>query len=260
MRGGDLAVTMTQPVVLPSATAAGGGLLAQADPVPGGWTRGAVDFATDACLAAGTHVYCATSPTEKEFQGFALAAFEAFVVEVGVTCTTLSGRARNDEAEAKARRALSVKAEFSVGSELATGAVTGNPSLADATGSGSAATAAEALAILEDAIATNLRGDLAFVHATPARLVELVGANVLYRDFDSWRTPSGHLVIASPGYVGNIDDELVATTPVYASLGEIDPIRTFDRELNQFLAVTEAPAIAVFDDCFNESVAITTSP
>jgi hypothetical protein len=155
--------------------------------------------------------------------------------------------------------------EFSVGFVLATGTTqalvdTGNPDLADATSVGSGADAVAALALIEDAIATNLMGHLAWVHVTPATLVELVSATAVYRDMGSWRTPTGHLVVASPGYAGNIDDLIVATTEVFASRGEIELMSTVDRSDNRHLAVHEAAALAVMDPCFNVSVGIGTSP
>jgi hypothetical protein len=68
------------------------------------------------------------------------------------------------------------------------------------------------------------------------------------------------LVVTSPGYVGNIDGELVATTEVFAAVGEIDLVRTVDRSDNRYLAVHEAPALAVFDPCYMVSVSVVTSP
>ena len=258
-------MTLTRGVILPSATAVGGGTSAQARPLPDGWETG-VDFATEACLIAGEHLFCPDSPTAKQFQSSSLAEFKAYGVEVSVVCTTLGGERARAEREARAFQALTVKEEGSVGQVLATGLTTAgqdtlNPSLADAASGGTGATATAALAVLEDAIATNLMGLLAWVHVTPATLVELVSATAVYSGrHGSWRTPSGHLVVASPGYVGNIDDELVATTEVFASVGSIDLVRTVDRSDNRYLAVHEAPALAVFDPCFNVSVAIGDSP
>ncbi len=259
-------MTLTRGINLPPATAVGGGILDQAQALADGWTRG-VEFATEACLAAGEHVFCPTSPVEKEFQGTVLSDFHPFMVEVSVVCTTLSGARANAERESRAAAALSVVDEFSVGHVLATGETqagvdTTNPSLADAvaTSPATAATAAEGLAVIEDSIASNLRGHLAWVHVTPATLVELVAAQAVYRDFDGWRTPTGHLVVASPGYVGNIDGEIVATTEVFASRSDAELVDTVDRSDNRYLAVHEAAALAVFDPCFAVSVGITTSP
>lgn len=254
-------MTLTRGVVLPPATAVGGGILDQAQALPDGWERG-VEFATEACLAAGEHVFCPDSPTAKSFQGTDLTEWFSYGIEVSVVCTTLGGARGNAEREEKARAALTVVDEFSVGHVLATGETTagtdtGNAALVDAVSGGSAADAAGALAILEDSIASNLRGHLAWVHVTPARLTELLAAQALYRDFDGWRTATGHLVVASPGYVGNIDDEIVATTEVFASRGAIELMDTVDRDDNRYLAVHEAAALAVFDPCFNVSVGIT---
>lgn len=258
-------MTLTRGVILPSATAVGGGILAQARPLPDGWESG-VDFATEACLIAGEHLFCPDSPTAKQFQSTALAEFKAYGVEISVVCTTLGGERARTEREARAFQALGVVEEFSVGFVLATGLTqagqdTGNPSLADASSGGSAADEVAALALLEDNIATNLHGHLAWVHVTPATLVELAACSAIYLDdLGSWRTPSGHLVVTSPGYVGNIDGELVATTEVFAAVGEIDLVRTVDRTDNRYLAVHEAPALAVFDPCYMVSVSVVTSP
>lgn len=259
-------MTLTRGVILPSATAVGGGILAQARPLPDGWESG-VDFATEACLIAGEHLFCPTSPAAKAFQGSDLAEFKAYGVEISVVCTTLGGARSQAEREARAFQALGVVEEFSVGFVLATGLTqagqdTGNPSLADATSGGSAADEVAALALLEDNIATNLHGHLAWVHVTPATLVELAACGAVYRDElkNVWRTPSGHVVVTSPGYVGNIDGELVATTEVFAAVGEIDLVRTVDRTDNRYLAVHEAPALAVFDPCYMVSVSVVTSP
>lgn len=259
-------MTLTRPITLPPATPVGGGILDQAQGLAPGWERG-VSFATEACLAAGEHVFCHDSPTEKSFQTTLLSEWHAYGIEVSVQCSTLGGERAQGEREARAFQALEAKDEFSVGYVLATGETqagldTQNPSLADATASGTAATAVEALALIENLIATNLRGMQAWVHVTPARLTELVDAGVLYRtDGPRWRTATGHVVVASPGYVGNIDDEIVATTEVFAERGEIELIRTYDRSDNRHMAVHEAAALAVFDPCFSVSVAIeATSP
>lgn len=258
-------MTLTRPITLPPASPVGGGILDQAAGLPDGWERG-VEFATEACIAAGEHVFCPDSPTLKQFQGSVLADFSPFGIEVSVQCTTLTGSRAEAEREARAFQALEAIDEFSVGYVLATGETqagtdTGNPALLDATSAGSAATAVAALAIIEDAIGENLRGMQAWVHVTPSTLTALVDAGVVYRtDGPRWRTPTGHVVVASPGYVGILDGEIVATTPVYAERGEIERVDTVVVATNRRMAVHEAPAIAVFDPCFNVSVSFGTSP
>lgn len=252
-------MTLTRAVALPPASTVGGGVLGNARPLPEGWTRG-LTFASEACLVAGSHQFCATSPTEKEFQandGFG--SFDPIGVEVSVVCTTLTSA---EERLARARSVLPTIAEFNVGTTLATGDATdANPSLADATDVGDAATAADGLVIIEAFIAAAMRGQLAWVHVAPSRLVELVAADVVYRDdMGDWRTPNGHLVVASPGYQIALADLIVATTEVFAEVGAVEQVRMVDWTDNRHLAVHEAPALAVFDPCFNVSVDITTSP
>lgn len=255
-------MTLTNAVTLPPASVVGGGVLGNAGTLPAGWENGVQFAGTEVCLVAGSHQFCPTSPTDKEFQGTDIAEFDAFGVEVSVVCTTLTS------AEARIARAQSVLptvAEFNVGTVLATGEIngvdTGNPDLADATDIGDAATAADGLAIIEGSIATNLRGHLAWVHVAPSTLTALVAADVVYLDdTGQWRTPTGHLVVASPGYETPLADLIVATTEVFAEVGAVEQVRMVDWTDNRHLAVHEAPALAVFDPCFNVSVDINTSP
>lgn len=257
-------MTLVRGVTFPPASTVGGGVLAQAQSLPDGWERG-VEFASDACLAAGEHLFCPTSPTEKSFQGTVLSEFIPYGVEVSVVCSTLAGTRNHDELRARASRALAAKSEVSVGRLLATGITaggedTGNPNLGDATPSGTTTDPVIAMVLIEDLLAQ--LGDIqGWVHVTPAILTHLVAADVVYQDLTGWHTPTGHLVVASPGYVGAIDGLLVATAEVFASVGSVDRVETIDRSDNRLLAVFEAPALAVFDDCFNVSVALEgTSP
>lgn len=257
-------MTLTRPITLPPSLSDGVGVLANALPLDGGWTRG-VEFASEACLAAAEHVFCPDSPAEKTFAGSELADFAPVLIEVGVVCSTLSGFQNIAEREARAGRALVVKAEKSVGYVLATGDTqggedTGNPALADASSAGTAATAVDALAIIEDAIGDNLGGYQGWVHVTPATLVELVAGFAVYRDAGQWLTPNGNVVVASPGYVGNLDGQIVASNEVFANVGNPIVIRTTDRSDNRELVLHEAPAIAVFDPCFLQVVTFETSP
>ena len=225
-----------------------------------------MEFATEACLAAGEHVFCPDSPSEKSFGSSTLAAFDPVLVEVGVVCSTLSGERNIAERESRAFEALQAKAEKSVGYVLATGetqagvAVGTNPSLADATPLAAEADAVAALAAIEDAIADTLGGYLGWVHVTPATLTELLAGYAIYRDAGQWFTGTGNVVVASPGYVGNIDGQIVASTEVFAEVGNIARIATYDRSDNRYLVQHEAPAMAVFDPCFLVSVTFDASP
>ena len=198
-------------ITLPAASVVGGGLLDQARPLPDDWTRG-LRFATEACLAAGEHLFCPTSPAEKTMQATDLTEFSPYGIEVSVICSTLGGGDAFAIREARANQALAAKADVSVGYVLATGELqsgvdTGNPGLVDAVSVGTGDTAVEALAILENEIAQNLGTFQAWIHATPARLTELVAGYAVYRDMNGWRSPMGHVVVASGGYVDQINDD-----------------------------------------------------
>jgi hypothetical protein len=246
-------MTITQPVTLPNPSAVGGGVLDRARPLPAGWERGLI-FATEVCLIAGTHQFCPDTIDDKAFQATDEAAFDPYGIDVSVVCTAL---ASTEERISAARSVLSVVAEYNVGAELATGAVSGNPSLSDATPLAAAADVVEAIAAIEQAIADGLQGHLAWVHMSPQVLTTAAAAGVVYRDFDGWRTATGHVVMASPGYATALGDTIVATPEVHAGLGEITQVRVLDHTDNRVLAVHEAFALAVFDPCFNVSVGIT---
>ena len=258
-------MTLTRPITLPPSAQGGGGVLNNAGPLPDGWTRG-VEFATEACLAAAEHVFCPDSPAEKSFGSSTLAEFEAFLIEAGVVCSTLSGERNIAEREARAFEVVQTKAEYSVGYVLATGTtqagetVGTNPSLADATPLAAEADAVAALAAIEDAIGETLGGYVGWVHVTPSTLTELLAGYAIYRDAGQWLTANGNVVVASPGYVGNLDGQIVASTEVFAEVGSIARIATVDRSDNRYLVLHEAPALAVFDPCFLVSVTFDASP
>lgn len=238
-------------VTLRESPVLGGGIVDLASPLSGNWTRGVTGIGTDACLTAGTHLFCPTSPGEKNFQSLDSFSFTPYAAEVSVLCSNLG---LTTEADNRARAAAAAKAEPVLGAELATGALTGNPSLADAVDNGLWADAVTALSGLEGIIATGFGGYEAWVHVAPSDLVLLVAGDGVWRDLGGWRTPSGHIVVSSPGYQATQEGTLVATSPVYASVGEVSGVATQDRRLNRRMAVYEAPVLAAFDPCFNEAV------
>lgn len=246
----------------------GGGVLALSASFPpdSRWTQGVTGVGTGACLEAGTHLFCppVTSPTsptspesptspgestDKVFQGVDSFTFAPYFAEVSVECSTLS---IGTDVEERARQAVRARAEYIAGTELATGTASGNPALLDAvaTSPATATTAAGALAVLEGAIATTFKGFEAWVHVSPQDLVALVACNVVWRDLAGWRTPSGNVVVSSPGYQATLHGTLVASTPVTAEAGAPrSGTVTYDRATNIRMAQFEVPVLAVFDPC-----------
>ena len=253
-------MTLADRVLIADPPLQGGGVLSLSASFPPGtrWTSGVTGVGTGACLEAGTHLFCPTSPAEKQFQGVDLFAFDPYAVEVSVECSTLS---ITDEVEGRAMEAVRARAEYVAGTELATGAQSGNPALLDATPiSTTATTAAGALASLEGAIATTFQGFGAWVHVAPSDLVALVEATAVWRDLGGWRTPGGHVVVSSPGYQTALAGTLVASTPVTAEVAEVARTSTVKWETNRRMAVFEVPVLAVFDPCGLISATFEESP
>lgn len=243
-------MTLADRVLIADPPLVGGGVLSLAASFPTGtrWQSGVTGIGTGACLEAGTHLFCPTSPGEKTFQELDTFSFDPYAAEVSVECSTLS---ITTDVEERARVAVRARAEYVVGTELATGALTGNPSLADATSvSTTATTAAGALASLEGAIATTFQGFEAWVHVAPYDLAALVACSIVWRDLSGWRTPSGHVVVSSPGYQASLQGTLVASTPVTAEVGTPRGGQTaYQIGTNRRMAVFEVPVLAVFDPC-----------
>lgn len=244
-------MTLADRVLIADPPLQGGGVLALSASFPPGtrWTSGVTGVGTGACLEAGTHLFCPESPTEKTFQGVDTFEFDPYAAEVSVECSTLS---ITDEVEGRAMEAVQARAEFVVGTELATGTVSGNPALLDATPiSTSATTAAGALASLEGAIATTFQGFGAWVHVAPEDLAALVACGIVWRDIGGWRTPTGNVVVSSPGYQTPLKGTLVASTPITAEAATAPRTNriTYNRETNRRMAVFEVPVLAVFDPC-----------
>jgi len=248
-------VTSTLAVDLPS-PARVGGLLAAARPLPAGWERG-VQFNGSTCLPPAPWPYCPAdeSPGPEPKQANApssVAVFEPTGIFQAVECTTKS----RERAGELASEALAATADFQLGFELANGAVTGNPSFADATTT-TAPDVLTALADLESGIASGLYGRLAFIHVSPGMLVYLTDAcRGVHRDGRAWRSPMGNLIVASPGYV-DLGSTLVATGEVYAETSVPETRVDIDRAVNQTVAYGEQVGLAAFDPCFNIAVEVT---
>jgi hypothetical protein len=211
-----------------------------------------VQFNGSTCLSPQPWPYCLNeedSPGAFEKSPDApsdVAQFEPTGIVQGVQCTTL----RTDRASELAMESLRATADYQLGLELSTGLVTGNPSLSAGTelpvvGTGYAV----ALAALEQHIAENAFGRLAFVHVSPGDLTMLLAAQAIWRDGRVWRTASGHPVVSSSGY--DFIGDLHATGEVFASVSVPETRVDIDRAINQSVAYAEQIGLAAFDPCFN---------
>lgn len=141
-----------------------------------------------------------------------------------------------------------------MGRELAEGATSGNPSLADGTSAGAGSSLVDALAIAEQAAADGLYGRLAYVHVTPGDLTRLLAAYAIWRDGRAWRTAAGNLVVASAGY--DFTGEIHVTGEVFAAVSAIDSRSDIDRAVNTVEAYSEQIGLAAFAPCFNITVTV----
>lgn len=249
-------MTLKTAIQLPAPTRVGGGLLAASRPLPDGWERG-VSFNGSTCLGPQTWPYCppeaSPPPESKEYANLsAVAEFEPLGIYQGVDCTTFS----QDRAATSAAEALDVTAEYQLAHELATGESTGNPSLSDAGTPLAAASIVDAMSAAESLAAEHLFGRLAYFHVSPSMLTQLVAAQVVMREGRSWRSPMGHLIVASVGY-WELGEVIHATPEVFASLSVPETMVDIDRSVNQAFAQAEQIGLAAFDPCFNVSVEVT---
>jgi hypothetical protein len=226
-----------------------GGLLRAARPIPDvGWTRGVLVNSSQ-CVDGLPYPYCeptASASAKTSQESSEVSTFIPVGIYVKVDCTTLG----YGDPLKYAEQGLDVTREYVVAQEFATGTTTSNPSLADATSVGSAADAVAALALLENEIADETQGRLAYIHVSPGNGVLL--SEVLRYDAGRWYTPSGNLVVISPGYHDLTD--LHATGEVYAETSSTATLDDVDRSFNTRFATAEESGLAVFDPCFNISV------
>lgn len=242
-------------ITLPAPNPVEGGLLSAARPIEdAGWVRGLIVNSSQ-CLDALPYPFCNRpgegDPVEKDVQDVGDAdTFEPVGVTVTVDCSTLGG-----DPGKFAGQGLDVLREYTIATELAAGTVTANPALSDASVVGSGATPKEALAVLEDEIADAAQGRQAFIHVSPGNMVRIEGA--LRWTGTRWLTPSGNVVVTSPGYTGLTD--LHATGEVFVGVGGRATLTSIDRNVNTRFVTAEELGIAVFDPCFNIAVSIDTS-
>lgn len=145
--------------------------------------------------------------------------------------------------QGRARRQLQVLESYELAAELWDGTVTtadsldnrflaGAGALSDTVTNGPTAEVS-ALACLEQALATGLKGAQGMVHMTNQLLVHLAAADVLTRQGNLWITPNGNIVVADAGYSGagpggvaaDADSQWIYGTPIIqVRLGPVEVI------------------------------------
>jgi hypothetical protein len=250
------------PVELPQGRRVRGGLLSSASPLPDGWENG-IAFRVVGCEPPTLLAPCEFGDTDEPGVRPGLAEFRPVFIRQSAACSTLSQVGTVNIALNR----LEGTTEWALGYALATGALSGNPSLADAevVSEVDAPSAAEgavaAISCLEQAIADTGLGADAVIHAPYKAAAILVATGLVERVGDRFESPTGLTVIFSPGYplVGGEESiTLWATGAVFAgvSAGEVlvdgatgRPLADFRTNLDESLS--QRLGLAAFDPCIN---------
>lgn len=143
---------------------------------------------------------------------------DPFVVWAGDECSSFGYGAR--DWQGRARRALEAGQSFAMAHELWTGdlgdsAGLANTALADLTSDTLTAgpdDPVDALACLDQGLATVLRGRRGMIHMTVQAFTHLAASQALVRDGALWTTPIGSVVVADAGYTGSGPGDVAAAT------------------------------------------------
>lgn len=221
------------------------GVLANARPAPDDWELGGIQAST-ACPTPIIRDKCITLTPDEPTRP-TIVEFPAFMIEQGVTCSTLSGEGR----DAEARSALEQSTDYALGLTLLNGLANNAPSFDDGTDLGEFADVVAAVAALECAASEQGKGQEYVLHASPAAAAYLANAGLL----DEFvRSPSGAQWIVSAGYVCE-DNELRiwATGRVWAGAGEITVNEQVGHRVNSREAWAVRSVIVGFNTCINLS-------
>lgn len=197
-------------------------------------------------------------------------AFNAFGVEVGVHCSTLSFGEDQSALQEYVRAHTEVSRSAVIAAQLETGGLSPDPANPDPSLAGDAqvisgtfADASSALAVIEDALGDLLDGGQGMIHMTPGTLIRLQAGGGLRFDGRLWYTATGHIVIADAGHQGvsavtgalaQGESWIYGTGPVFLKVDDVlsivgDSWENFDWERNELYVDVEQYALLMFDPC-----------
>lgn len=247
----------------------------------GRWTPG-ITYAPEGCVDGVTrslYVVEEKTPTTRP----ATVTWIPYILSIFETCSTLGDDL--DEARARGRRALEVDTERQLGlefwegtisqSENWNGAATPNTWLTDSTDpafltlEGAAVDPDQALRCLDSYLASHNSGQPGAVHAPVSVFDAWAQIDAIVERNGKWYTPTGHIVITSPGYTGSAPDDTA-----YAAGGQwayaTDLPRVFladvkvpltdaqmvDRRNNDVLVLAEREALVEFERCRHGAIQV----
>jgi len=217
-------------------------LLTSADPLPpevasyDRWRTGLAQRNISEMTAGLWQSDCVTETTKADINDERIDEFVPVIVYTHHGC---NGRVDEDEYRSEATAVLEAKAAYALGSELWTGAVSGNPSLQstaiDLTGLlGGPVSVGAGISVLTEAYSQAANGVMGTLHVPYTILHELTLNNLIVRTGNRLKTIIGQTVIPGPGYPssGNTAPEgseepaagsyfIYITGPVQVGLGPV---------------------------------------
>jgi hypothetical protein len=185
--------------------------------------------------------------------------FEAFQIDTLLEVPTLSSPGQDVSGFMTVHSALA--RSVILAREAQTGSLTAeSPSFVSEaeTVTGFDATAVGALAAVEDALAVRLQGGVGMIHITPGMLTILNSGGGLNFDGTSYRTATGHVVVADAGYTNAAPSSgavvagrswIYGSGQVMAKLGEVMVESQFDRRINMETHRVQQYALVMFEPC-----------
>ena len=102
-----------------------------------------------------------------------------------------------------------------------------------------------AVGVLEDAFAET--DTVGVIHARPGLLSALCQAQLITRNGSTLKSPMGHTWVFGGGYVAELGNKLVATSPTLGWRGEVATRTTTTPELNRFTAIAERSVVVGYE-------------
>lgn len=201
----------------------------------------------------------------------------AFYLWDAIGCSTLS--ADYDELDRRLRYSLVDTVSYAVAQELMTGNASGGNHFADEAtvlASSGVPSVVEGLAALELHFAQATHGAQGYLHISVDAFVLLATNSTIHFDGSVWRTPTGNVVIADPGYTNAVmtpdgggagsttTSWMYISGPVYVTLddfsypSEPNTVESLDISRNFALIMAERFGIIVYDTCGLAAVKATT--
>ena len=120
------------------------------------------------------------------------------------------------------------------------------------------ATSVGALAAVEDALAVKIGNGAGMLHMTPGMLTILASKGAVSDSGGTWRSPTGHQVVADAGWVGSGGTGYIyGSGPVYVAVANEYDAQTLQLADNRFSTFRKLDALVAFEPCAVVRAAVT---